>query len=644
MSDTALRALLESAILDAPLLSAEALEAVQMGSDADVLNFDGLKAAARFAGVPHERFIVDGLARLSLLRAFTLALSVRGAPLGEGWEDALDRVVEHRRIDLAAHETAQTSEAGAAAVEEDGEDDPGEEGDADLTRVTMSEEDWVRFQRLVRSTRCRIRVDGRVVGSGTLVGPSTVLTAWHVIRDADARHALPVDIDFADGSRVPAVLPARFGSRCGDRELQNLFPRNDNEVAEAHDVALLQLRRPVGASLSRVVIAGADVQLKTNDAMTLVHYPEGKYHGISIGVFYRLPRLKARWGHSVRARGGSSGGGCFNSAMVLVGVHQGRAPPATRSAAPRGRLVPASRFPAELRQMIAADEAPPQVWSLDGTPHGPLVLGRQGFFTAFAAASRAAGRIRGIHVRRVSADADTTGIPFSYLMLEYLMARSVDLRALRISFETEIADFTDEVVRRAALAGFDLGPIEAGRGVEADQTTLEASIADRAKRAATLLDAAAAKACVRLWLFFEHPSAVFGDKLRMGFEAFVAQALRLDNLRLVVAGYEALTVPGQEFQFPAEAEREGPPGLLTEFLDGFRRSDIEHLFRTAASSLGVEITDELLRDWADRVLDGRRSTAGVYDAAEAGAVVAALRPELVRLARKAPTAGAADGR
>jgi hypothetical protein len=172
---------------------------------------------------------------------------------------------------------------------------------------------------------------------------------------------------------------------------------------------------------------------------------------------------------------------------------------------------------------------------------------------------------------------------------------------------------------------------------------LEAAAADRARRAATLLDAAASRACVRLWVFLEHPSAVFGDALRVGFEAFVDQALRLDNLRLVVAGYEALTVPGQEFRYATDADHDGAPGLMMEFLDGFRREDVEHLFRTAADDLRVEIGNDLVWDLADRVLDGLTARNGVYPSEAARDVVAAARPELARLARRAPTAGADGG-
>jgi V8-like Glu-specific endopeptidase len=658
MSDAALRPLLEKAILAEPRLAAEAIEAIQMGSEEKQLTFAGMKAGAEAFDERHEAFIVERLAKRKLLRAFTLAMAARGAALPDGWEAALALVVEERKVALDAQEVAPGTGPAVAplpplpaapaapvlSVEDDEDEEaPGGQGRAaERARTAISEDALQQLLRVVRSTRCRIRVGGKAAGSGLLVGPSTVLTAWHVLKDAAGSSTARIDVDFADGSHVPAVLPLRFESRCGDRELKGQFPQNDNEVADAHDVALLQLRRPVGAALGRVALAGPDLQLRTRDSMFLVHYPEGDYGGISPGIFCKLRNLSARWGHSVSTDGGSSGGGCFNTSQVLVGIHQGRTPDGKYKVA-SGRLVPASRFPAGLREVIAQDEAPPRVWSLDGTAHGPLVLGRQGFFEAFSAASRASGRIRGVRIRRVDAGADTSGLPFSYMMLEYLVARGVDLRALRIGFEGDIPDFTDEVVRRAALAGFATEPVAPAQGVDIGQTTMEAAVSDRARRAATLIDAAAKKACVRLWIFFEHPSTVFGDSMRVAFEAFVDQALRLDNLRLVVAGFEAVTVPGPEFRFPTDANLDGPPGFLTEFLQGFRRADVEHLFNVAAADLGVTVDTISIPDLTDRVLDGLAPSAGVYNAADAKAVIEKLRPELAWLARKRPVNGLADG-
>jgi V8-like Glu-specific endopeptidase len=642
--DQALRAILEGVIEREPLLAAEALEAVQLGSDGAPANFEGLKAAAAFVGETPQHFIVQGLAKQILLKAFALSLSIRRATLPEGWEAALDEVSETRLVGLDATERPAAADEVEAPEEEEGEPDEadGDEGDDALARATVSDEARAQFERLVKSTRCRIRVDGRAVGSGFLVGPSTVLTAWHVIRDAEPPAEARVDVDLADGSRIPAVLPARFNSRCGDRELDDFFPENDNEVAGKHDIALLRLRRPVGAALGSVQVAGPDIRLKTNDMMILVHYPEAKYRGFSYGIFYKLRALTARWGHSVEAKGGSSGGGCFNSSLLLAGIHQGRAPkqPKQRSdRAPRSRLVPAALFPDQVRQMIAEDQAPPQLWSLDGTANGPLVVGRQDFFTAFAAANGPSSRVRGIRIKRVDAEAGVTGLPFSYRMLEFLIGRTVDLGLLLISLQTVIEDFTDEVVRRARLAGYDIGPVAGEPGVEADQTTEEAAASDRARRSAILLDGLAAAAGVRLWIFLDHPSAAFGDRLRASFEGFVDQALKLNNLRLVVAGYEAMSVPGQEFRYPYEAEGEGAPGMMTEFLDGFRRSDVVHLISLAAKELGVPVTDDLVSHIADGALGGMEAIGGVYGPKLAGALIDALRPELLQLAQRQPAGG-----
>jgi V8-like Glu-specific endopeptidase len=644
-----LRAILEEALRADPVRSEDALNAIQFGADGEALNLEGLRTAARLFGRPVEVMVVETLAARSLLRAFTLAMSVRGAQLAEGWQRALEQVSELREIALDAHEEAGSTafakneptqeEPDADGAEEDEEE---EDSEHDLLRTTLGEGELARLETLVQATRCRIRVDGRVVGSGSLVGPSTVLTAWHVIRDAEADNAPRVDVDLADGSRVAAVLPARFHSRCGDRELKDLLPENDNEVADAHDIALLQLRRPVGASLGYVRLADSGMVLRTRDALSLIHYPSGRFGGLSQGIVVKLRGLTSRWGHSMATRQGSSGGGCVNSRLLLVGVHQGRVPPRSGGSASRGRFVPVTRFPSALLELIRDDEAPPAVWSLDGTVQGRLVLGRRDLFAAFVAASRAGGRIRGIHVRRLSAEADTAGIPFTALILDHLVARGTNLLLVAVRFEEAVADLAEEVLQRARLAGLEVGELGVAQGVAPEQTTLEAAISDRARRAAVLLDAAAGRACRRVWIFIENPSAVFGEALRVGFEAFVDQALRLENLRLVIAGFEVVTIPGQAFRYATDAERPGPPGLMTEFLDGFRRADVEHLVRTASADLSVPVYAQLLTHIVDKALEAVTPRAGVYTISDAKEVVRAIRPELVQLARRSPQPEAAD--
>jgi hypothetical protein len=212
----------------------------------------------------------------------------------------------------------------------------------------------------------------------------------------------------------------------------------------------------------------------------------------------RLGKITARWGYTSGTDQGSSGGACFDTRLRLLGIHQGRGPENS------GRLVPASRFLDKLRSIVASDVAPPAMWSLDGTPDGEFVIGRERFFQAFAAARRNQ-QVRGIRIRRVNAAGDLSGLPFTFHMLEQLVARSPDLRLVRVSFETLTADIADEIARRAADAGFDVGPIISSPGVAEGQSAPEAVGADRGRRAAALINQEAEKRHIQLWIFIDHP-------------------------------------------------------------------------------------------------------------------------------------------
>jgi V8-like Glu-specific endopeptidase len=613
-----IRAALEAAIRDHELAAADALMSIQLGAATQRIDFEGLRVAAQLTGraATFQAFVVEQIAALGLMRPFTVALAARGAALPDGWEAAL----------AAQDKAGEADEAGEdEAAEGDGEDD---ESDAELRRSNLV--DIGKFEDRARALRCRIFVNGNAGGSGFLVGPSTVMTAWHVIAPADGAANARIEVALADGQRIPAFLPIDIFSKCSASELASRLPANDDEVADLHDVAVLTLKRPAGAALGIARLAD-DPQLRSNDTAIVAHFPEGKDFGLGVGGFRKLRGLTSRWGHTAKTRAGSSGAACFDATYRVVGVHQGRLP-----ASRRGRLVPVNRFPKTVLDRIARDEAPPALWSLDGTVEGALVVGRQAFFQGFAAASRASTRVRGIRIKRVDAAADLSGIPFSYLMLEQMVARAIDTRVLRISFESVVHDLADEIARRAADIGLDIGEIAAAGGVGASQSTPEAVAADRSRRAAAALDALAGTRGLRLWIFLEHPSVVFGDELRAAFEGFIDHALRAPNLRLVVAGYEAVSIPGLEFGSAAGLGDDGLPGLLVEYIEGFTQGDVEALIRGAAAAFGRELSQDLVSERAEEALDTiGPGTNGLYDAWRAGEVVEALRPALRRLAKKA---------
>ncbi|HLL31983.1 MAG TPA: serine protease [Allosphingosinicella sp.] len=627
-----IRAILALAIRDHAAAAADALLSIQLGISGRRLDFDGLRVAAELVGREDafEPFAVEQIAARRLLRSFALALAVRDVPLGQGWEAGL---VDE---DEPEAEPAEGDDATSAEIaEEEDADANGEEDESDDALRRSNLIGLGRFEEKALAFRCKILLDGRRAGSGFLVGPSTVMTAWHVIAPAEAVPAPRIEVKFADGRRIAAFLPADPVSKCGPSELESRLPANDDEVAELHDFAVLTLKRPVGAALGVARLADAP-KISARDTVIVAHFPRGEDFGVGVGVFRKLRGLTSRWGHTVKTREGSSGAACFDSSYRVAGLHQGRVPNSER-----GRLVPVTRFPPAVLERIARDEAPPAIWSLDGTVEGALVIGRQGFFNGFAAASRPVTRVRGIRIKRIDAAADPSGIPFSYRMLERMVARSLDTALLRISFDSVIPDLADEIARRALEAGLDIGTIGEAGGVGVGQSSPEAVATDRGRRAATALDTLAGTRGLRLWIFLEHPSAVFSEALRTSFEAFVDQAMRLSHLRLVIAGYEAVSIPGLEFTAAIGMGDEGQPGFFVEYIEGFTRGDVEALVRQAAAGLGKEISQDLVTFLANGALADIESRAnGVYDAWRAEDAAEALRPRLRELA--GTTAGAAD--
>jgi len=460
--------------------------------------------------------------------------------------------------------------------------------------------------------RCKIRVGGMVKGSGILVGPSSVLTAWHVIAVAapnDAATASDIVIELADGRMIPAV-PLPVSSPCGDVEWPpegGRAPKSDDEVEDRHDVALLRLKQPVGIHLTFASLASPAYAFGGRAAVVLVSHPDGEWQGVEIARLRKLRNLTARWGYDTDGtRGGSSGGGCFDTKFSLAGIHQGRAEGG-------GRLVPLIRFDSRVRQAITDDETPQLLWSLDGTPDGGLVVGRDAFFKGYHAAMRGPSRVRGLWIRRIDLQHDVSGLPFSFEMLEKLVARSPACRLVRASFDVIVHDLPDEIARRAAVAGLVVDAPEAKLGVGLEDTEPEAVIADRSRRLALSLEDKARALNVRLWVFFDHPSAAFGDESRWALTAFVDQAMRCEHLRIALAGYEAIQMPGDEFQESFDAQGDGAPGFMVEYLADVKATDVRNLIKTAARDMHRTISPERVDEWVKEALKGLQPINNCYD-------------------------------
>lgn len=458
-----------------------------------------------------------------------------------------------------------------------------------------------------QSFRCQILRGGNPSGSGVLVGPSTVLTAWHVVASPTIYDPTGVisniEVIVSDGRRFAATVLA--SSPCSECEFAARMPSNDLAIANLHDMALLKLNVPVGAALGFAELSAETAQLKPPRPLYLVHYPNATNMGLAEGVTGKIRKIEARGGHNAPSSGGSSGGGCFDTQRKLIGIHQGR------QTNGKGRYVPLERFAAQARVVVANDIAPPTLWSETDTPESRLIIGRRSLFQAYAAALQN-GRIRGIHVQRADPEDGSSELTFTYAIIKNLIARSPNARLCRIALGTLIEDIPGEVVRRVTDTGLTVDALEERQGVAKGQSAPEAVGADLGQRAADLINAAAAAAGVTMWLFFDQPAVSFGDEQRSAMEGIISKALRLPNIRIVVAGLEAAAVPGQPY-YPGGTV-EGAPGLMVDYIRGFGRPEVIEAITLAASAAKSTLDDVGAAALADVAIDGLPETNGILAA------------------------------
>ena len=572
------KAVLAEAIAAHRLAAAEALARVQPGRHPPDTP-ETYAAAAALLQRPAEEIWVDQLEHLGLLDAFGAALEAQGVGL----------------------------------------DPPPRFSDSvDPAKLAV-------FGSRARAFRCRVRVNDTVAGSGCLIGPSLVLTAWHVVAvgapGAPQEPAPRIRVVLADGGEQDVAVPPRFTSLCGDAEWTGSAPRADADVEGRNDVAVLVMRRPAAAHLGHAGLPTAAQQTASRSSVVLVHYPEGQDEGIGLGHLSKIRNVTARWRHDIETAAGSSGGPCFDRELEMAGLHQGKWEGG-------GRLVPIGRFLADLEPLVRDDVAPTTLWSLDGSD-GALVIGRDLFFQAVAAAADDS-RVRGLRIKRNDPAGPTTGLAFSAdMLLQVLHRRGPEQTVVRVGFDGLVPDLVDDLHDRVVDAGLPLPAITAAAAVAPGAAAPEGAARDRAALLAVAVDAAAAQAGRTVWFFFDNPSVALSEPARLALDGFVAAALRRPRLRLVVAGFETVALPGQEFSAPPAAGVAGPPGLVVEFLGGFRRADVvDVLTRAAQDLLGQPENPAVVDAFADTALTGLASFNGLYAADALPTVAERVRPVL----------------
>lgn len=189
---------------------------------------------------------------------------------------------------------------------------------------------WIdQFQKITRRV-CRIEVNQSGIGTGFLVGPSAVLTNWHVVqtaRNAGMKDQLACRFDFRrvtgggtdPGTLIPVAAVA-FETPCSASEL-TVTPDAIPPTPAQLDYALLRLATPVP---ERGFFVLADPPPIAPDAgLIIVQHPGGDPLEFAIdtksviGFVHDGLRLR----YSTNTKAGSSGSPCFSLTWDLQALH-----------------------------------------------------------------------------------------------------------------------------------------------------------------------------------------------------------------------------------------------------------------------------------------------------------------------------------
>lgn len=328
---------------------------------------------------------------------------------GQGWLNEL--------VDSIIHEGLEDGRLAQWAATEAARQNP----DAELQAITNELRNFgqphLYFRGYANGLKWtgKIVVDGNATGTGILIGPHLVLTAWHTVRSLFAQEgedwrALPdsgdrLEVVFDDFmaivSRGAAFKPVKsfrvpaqrrewcvIFSQCHEEELANRLPHEVEQLDGHWDYVVIRLSKAVGMERRWATLDAKAVVPKAQEEVIIFQHPVGQTLRIGHDVIgaavppYQRAVPSLRFLHCVNTLPGSSGGPCFDRSFMLFGLHQG----VWERIGANGVLnrgIPITRIAAHVKSKIERLPLPrPQeitLWKLEGKNSNIPVIGCDAF-------------------------------------------------------------------------------------------------------------------------------------------------------------------------------------------------------------------------------------------------------------------------
>ncbi|CDZ68160.1 Exfoliative toxin ExhB [Neorhizobium galegae bv. orientalis] len=180
---------------------------------------------------------------------------------------------------------------------------------------------------------CKVEVAGLGSGTGVLVGRSTVLTNWHVVKDVlAAPHRVACRFDFqtlAGGETNPGTV-VKLGPRgvldnspCSQAELTTNDPDHPPPDAGQLDYALMELAEPVGDERGFEKLPEFAPHVLPGSALLILQHPNGERIKLALDTEAVIGRVNddLRLRYKTNTEAGASGSPVYTMDWEFVALH-----------------------------------------------------------------------------------------------------------------------------------------------------------------------------------------------------------------------------------------------------------------------------------------------------------------------------------
>jgi V8-like Glu-specific endopeptidase len=176
-------------------------------------------------------------------------------------------------------------------------------------------------------TVCRVEIAssaGLILGTGFLLGPSTVITNYHVVEDVITKHAAPGQVTLrfdrtvnANGGEIRPGVPYRLASN---------WLIDSSPLADL-DYALLRVDGhpgddPIGGQTNgptRRWLTPVSAPLQPGQPLFVVQHPQGRPMEVAFDVVLNVTPTRVTY--RTNTEGGSSGSPAFSDQWDLLALH-----------------------------------------------------------------------------------------------------------------------------------------------------------------------------------------------------------------------------------------------------------------------------------------------------------------------------------